>query len=407
MLHVRSTVRLEQDDRIRINASDESTAPIKALRLRNAFGKHQGKLAFSGLVGEAWGLAEAPEDAVETLTPRASQFLDAVAVAGNACVDEPARLLVYAPPTDDDVGRFLEQRPCDPWSPAAKVRSVGMRDLRTVIEGIDGHPDSDRIHRAIAHYADALRHLDPLNRLRSGEHLWMACENLGQVILRRRCREVSLPCEPSSALGESKHKLAVDAGFNPVGDSRQHLNDFDAQLRVDEIFAGDRKTYRLLKKASDGLEHGYASFGEAQSLAEASADAAFGLVRSSVLREIGVDGKSALNGGRYEHPLAGWQPVHNVTGTYTASEPEAEWPHFYGANLTPEIQTIEDLDDDTRNVTFEVNASGGSLLAGQTLSIETTSWTIAGTPGDRLDRVDGPTVQIRRGTGSSSKPEED
>ena len=185
MLHARSSARLTGDERVQVNASTASTAPVKAVRVRNAFSPFDGKLVFTGLIGEAWGSAHEPEDAVEKLASLAGSYLQAAALGANACVDTPTRLLVYGPPTAERVGRFVEQRPCDPWSPAAKVRPIGGADLSTVIDTLDKHVENDRLARAVMHYGEALERLDPFNRLMSAQHLWIACENLGQAVLRR------------------------------------------------------------------------------------------------------------------------------------------------------------------------------------------------------------------------------
>jgi hypothetical protein len=74
---------------------------------------------------------------------------------------------------------------------------------------------------------------------------------------------------------------------------------------VDLIFDGDRQLYGDLRTASDLFEHGYASFGEVQAAAHASADKAFGCVRRAILREIGVDAASPVLSPRYAEPLDG------------------------------------------------------------------------------------------------------
>src|SRR5439155_3629610 len=111
-----------------------------------------------------------------------------------------------------------------------------------LFNGIDEHPDDERLHRAMAHYREALGSLDPLNRVMAAEFLFMACENLGHVILRRLYREAGLP-----DTGASKHQLAVSAGFRPVNErSRVHLNNFEAHLRSQYIFGGDKTLYDQL-----------------------------------------------------------------------------------------------------------------------------------------------------------------
>jgi hypothetical protein len=48
-----------------------------------------------------------------------------------------------------------------------------------MVSALEGHPDKNRVHRAMAHFREAARAMVPLNQVMSAEHLFMACENLG------------------------------------------------------------------------------------------------------------------------------------------------------------------------------------------------------------------------------------
>jgi hypothetical protein len=395
ILQARSTVRLKDDEILHIEASPQSTVPLVGIRLRNRLSNLDGKVLVTGLIAEARGMAEDATGAVAFLAPHAAPYLQLAATGANGAVDEPKGLLVYAPPSADDLGRFLEQRPCSPSFPAAIMRSVGTAELGPLIGHLLRHPDEERIHRSMAHYRQALNALDPFNQVMSAEHLYMAVENLGQVVFRRLCREAGMAVsEVRVQMGANKHHLAVAAGFIPVGTSREHLYNFDAHVRVDHIFDGDRKLYKDLQETSDAFEHGYGSFGEVQAGALSSVDRAFGCVRRAILREIGVTGGSALLGTKFEHPLGGWQPTLEVAGTFISDRDE-EWPHFYGTSLFPEIVAIEDIDDDQRRVTFKATATGESLLEGQQLTVESTRWSVAVKP-DRNVEVGESDVVLTR-----------
>jgi hypothetical protein len=205
-----------------------------------------------------------------------------------------------------------------------------------------------------------------------------------QAILRRLYREAELPDS-----GESKHTLALAAGFNPPNaTSRAHLNEFDSHVRVTHIFDGDDETYKQLKFASDHFEHGSRGFDRVQDAAEVAADKAFGYVRRAILREIGVAGTSGLLTEKYDEPQAGWQPVFQVTGRYTSTRSD-DWPFFYGLSSFPEISDIVDLDDDQkRTVTYKVTENGAALLAGQTVTPESTIWVNPFTADRQIERGD-------------------
>jgi len=228
----------------------------------------------------------------------------------------------------------------------------------------------------MAHYGQALRELDPFNRLRCAESLFIACENLARVVLRRLCREAGLPDN-----GESKHKLALAAGFKPPNEcSRQHLSNFDSYVRARYIFDDQQETYKNLLFASDHFEHGSRGFDEIRAAADASADKAFGFIRRAILREIGVPNDSPLvTEEKYQHPLAGWPPALEVSGSYESGRDD-DWPNFYGVSVFPEILDIGDLDDDRRNVTLRFTGSGAALLNRQEVTIEKSFWAIPSSP---------------------------
>jgi len=390
MLRARSTIRLRDDPHVVINPGPDSTGPVLGVRVRNAFSKvNDERLLVIGLFVEARGTATSPDSAVEQLAGWALSHLQVITTAGNGAIDEPADLVVYAPPTHERSGRFLERRSCGPKDPAVVVRSVAAADLLTVLHGLEGHVDEQRLHRAMAHYRHALGELDSFNRVACAESLFMACENLGHVVLRRLYREAGLLDN-----GGSKHKLAVAAGFNPPNErSNQHLSDFDSYVRAHYIFDDEKEVYDRLKFASDHFEHGSRRFDEIQAAADASVDKAFGHVRRAILREIGVPGESPLvTEEKYQHPLAGWQPALQVGGSYT-SDRDDDWPSFYGVSLFPEILDIEDLDDDQRRkVTLRFIGSGAALLDGQEVALESSLWAMPLSPDRKAEQPGEPKV---------------
>lgn len=246
----------------------------------------------------------------------------------------------------------------------------------------------------MAHFGHALGVLDPFNRVECAESLFMACENLCQVILRRLYRDAGLPDS-----GQSKHTLAVAAGFTPVNaQSRQHLSNFDSYVRMHHIFEDDKEVCNNLRFASDHFEHGSRSFDKIQAAAHASADKSFDYVRRAILREIGLPADSPLVTGRkYLEPQPGWQPALQVTGSYT-SDRDDDWPYFYGLSLYPEIVAIVDLDDDQkRNLTLKVSGSGAALLDGQSLTPESFLWATPLTSDRKAEQVGDPDVQFTKG----------
>lgn len=151
MLRAKSTIRLRDDPHVVINPAPGSTGPVLGVRVRNAFSKvDDDRLLVIGLFVEARGTAASPDSAVEQLTGWALSHLQVIATAGNGAIDEPADLVVYAPPAAKRPGRFLERRSCGPQDPAVVVRSIGAADLLTVLHGLHEHVDEQRLQRAMA-----------------------------------------------------------------------------------------------------------------------------------------------------------------------------------------------------------------------------------------------------------------
>src|SRR4051794_3362618 len=185
---------------------------VFAVLWRNAFAEVGGGLIFRGLIAEPRGLAKDPADAVALLSPLAAPHLQVVATAANAAVDEPSRMLIYAPPTADEPGRFLEQRSVGEPLPATTVRAIRVSDLGAVHQGLEDHSDKPSLHLSRAHYRQAVRLLDPFTRVMTPQPLWMAWETLGQVFSRRLCKEPDRPVRDApSRMGKHNHQLAVAA----------------------------------------------------------------------------------------------------------------------------------------------------------------------------------------------------
>jgi hypothetical protein len=373
---VKSAVRLKEDKPLNIIATPESTVPLSSVRIRNHVVMNTDNKPFvNGLTVEAAGSFNNKEDAVATLGNIALSYFHIVALAANSAIDEQVNLLVYAPPSAGEEGKFASQHPCDLKSPTCIVRQIGGGDLMTVIEAVNLHIRKDRLHRAMAHYSAALLHIAPLNRVLAAESLFIACENLNRVIYQRLLKEAQL-----EDIKGSKHILAVKNGFNPPSaKSNKHLYNFDSWIRETYIFKGDIECYKKLKEASDDFEHGISDFGKIIKNADSVTDLAFGYIRQSILTELGLSTTSELLDKRFDKPLANYSPLVQVEGTYkdpttlsgpglTAEGLNDEWPQFAGVNLFPQISVIDDLPDGTRKVNVTATINGNSLLPEQKVS---------------------------------------
>lgn len=403
----RAAFRFDENQRISIRASTQTTIPLTGVRMRNnncwASEDHSPNAAqfVGGFVAEAAGNFATSNEAVEFLANFVSPYFQVMAVATNAAIDEPEDLVAYAVPLPDSKGEFVIQRHSQARAPAARVRKIAAGDAIEIFKHLLGHASETMLHRAMSHYRVALGHLDPLNRVLSAESLWMTVENLHHVILDRLRAERSLPLTKAG-----KHKLAIELGFEPrklqnssllirclmrfgLLDAKDlkwdssHLNELDRHIRLKIIFSGDRDCYQKLKDMSDGFEHGYMDFGDVK-LKSKVADKAFTHIRRAILKEIGIEQDSALFSERFDDPLGVWRPIFQATGVYTDTAAESkpvspehyndDWPDPPGLSLVPLMEAVIDREDGTRDVTLRVNGKANALTETQTATITETQW---------------------------------
>jgi hypothetical protein len=167
---------------------------------------------------------------------------------------------------------------------------------------LEQHPKEARLLRAAANYGESLRRTEPASSVHALMHLWIAVENLTVAIVDRLKREHDV---------RRLADLGAVLGLKPApGKDYIDERDIHGFVRRRDVFAGDDSTHAALRKASDGIEHGFLSFGDARDLVADIFDTAATAIRRSFLRESGLpDGDvEALTTGVYTRPLALWRP---------------------------------------------------------------------------------------------------
>ena len=180
------------------------------------------------------------------------------------------------------------------------------------VSAVDSHPDTHRLRLAITNYTESLTRLHPDVGVAAGLHLYIAVENLTDVIAHRIQRERDLA---------GRSELAAELGLRPrAGEAFVRDGEIRGCLRRDYIFDSNAEAYRKMKRLSDGIEHGFMDFAEARELAEEWFLPAAAQVRRSIFRESGLDAASAteLLTGVYERPLALWSVRAVATGILRA-----------------------------------------------------------------------------------------
>lgn len=121
-----------------------------------------------------------------------------------------------------------------------------------------------RITRAITQYSDALQYWKPGGELYALAHLYMGVEAITAAAISAEVRKRGLPNKRALeqiALRTSRPplRLRIARWIYPRAGGQTQSALLDIWARREIIFRGDDETYRVAKRASDGLEHGFES----------------------------------------------------------------------------------------------------------------------------------------------------
>ncbi|HUR62424.1 MAG TPA: hypothetical protein VM286_08700 [Candidatus Thermoplasmatota archaeon] len=325
-VRTRSSVRLANNEPLML--STHGKGGIDGFKIRNTHGLDlQGRPVVVDLVCEGVGQFETMEKAVEVLSWHAFRFFPLIALAANATVDEAMDLEAYKlPHNESELAPFYIRRHSHPREPNVAVRDLRWQDLAALIGAVNSHPREDRLERAVGHYQLALSFLDGTGYVLAAEHLYIAVENLTQVIVERLARAAGIKDEKPTTL------LAKQAGLG--------VRQFQNKVRIEHIFEGDFACFDSLVEASDKLEHGYGSFYEVRERATRAAMPAFVFIRRAILRELGIAAESNLLSGAYSTPVPAWRPNVELFGRVGGSGlPTSEAFSKNVAETWPWVQT--------------------------------------------------------------------
>jgi hypothetical protein len=219
------------------------------------------------LYAEVSGPAESLEDAIRRFPNAVRSLTPIFDVALNASVDDLELHIGFDATPSRDEREFFQNFLREPPPTPRQVRPAHAAFLSQVTEAIAKHPDNVRIHRAAAHYQQALRFWSHGDETRAVGQLWMGFEALTPVAKRQ---EMSRTGTTTSA--DLASAINVE------------LKDLDATLRRTILFEGDEKAYSTTKKASDGFEHGFIPLDELRVLARSTRDIAATHLRRAVIR---------------------------------------------------------------------------------------------------------------------------
>jgi hypothetical protein len=298
-----SAACLPPDTILSLHPGPGSTEPIEFINYETDYSD----VAAGELVSHVRGHSPDLDSAGIALRNAAVRNLQILAVAANAAILAPHLLLIYEPRAG---GRFRLFRTLG-WDPQGARRIVDVDRTGTLVQAFDRHPKQDRLLRAAENYGESLKRIHPASPMEAAIHLWIAVENLTEVVADR-------------LKGEYGAATLVDVGVELGLKPEKPGQDLDprsvrGEIRRRAIFDGDNKTYKALREASDGIEHGYLSFGEARDRVDQIFEPAASAIRRSILRESGLpaDDVDALLGGVFTRPLPLWRPVLVADGSFS------------------------------------------------------------------------------------------
>ena len=183
------------------------------------------------LYAEVSGPAESLEDAIRRFPNAVRSLTPIFDVALNASVDDLDLHLGFDATPGRDEREFFQNFLLEAPPTPRQVRPGNTRLLSHLTEAIALHADNVRIHRAAAHYQQALRFWSYGDETRAVGQLWMGFEALTPVAKRQ---ELSRTGTTTSA--------------NLAGALNVEVKDLDATLRRTVLFGGDERARRRRRR---------------------------------------------------------------------------------------------------------------------------------------------------------------
>ena len=283
------------------------------------------------LYAEVSGPAQSLEDAIRRFPNAVRSLTPIFDVALNASVDDLDLHLGFdATPGRAEREYFQNFLREDPPTPR-QVRPVQSGLLSQLTEAIARHPDNVRIHRAAAHYQQALRFWSYGDETRAVGQLWMGFEALTPVAKRQEMGRTG---------------ATTPAGL--AASLNVELNELDPTLRRTVLFGGDGQAYNTTKRASDGFEHGFIPLDELRVLARGTRDSSAAHLRRAIIRLSGVPEITAseMLGDPYGTPIIGFPITKYLRGRLKGSgDPAAPGQRYPSVTWRADIEHFRRRDD--------------------------------------------------------------
>jgi hypothetical protein len=290
--------------------------------------------------GDLWldARGSAPDlfEALSRFSNAGREIASVVALCANAAIAPIEPELIYDSRPGLAERDFFQRFVPDERLTAPSSRFVHIPATREVLAALAGHPDRERIMRALGQYSLALEHWTPGSELLTIGHLFMGAEALKTSCWRHAVR----------IAGKTPEALAREWGYDPA--RRMSVEAFlDEQARVRLVFDGDHDCHRKARHTSDAFEHGFSNpgslFGPAGQVLVATA----GQIRRAVLSllQVSADACTVLENERYRRPRGLPKLDTYFHGTLLNAENEAglaapgnEYPMFRWSTELKELR---------------------------------------------------------------------
>ena len=185
------------------------------------------------LLGHLWidarGHANGIEDAVSRFGGAVDSIVPLIAFCSNAAIADMEPELAFNNTLNLSKREFFQQFVPQERPLIHAGRKIDVPIVEAFVGALEGHPEKDRIARAISHYRLALRHWRWGHEVMATAHLYIGMETLTKCVVRTRYD------------GLSEAETAFRLGIDPtkLGPCQRLHSEIEAAVRRQILFQGD------------------------------------------------------------------------------------------------------------------------------------------------------------------------
>ena len=352
-----SAVRVRPDESIMLNFTDADVVTQVVVRTRYE------PVASGVIPRELWveivTSGQDLTDAIDKAHQRAASVVAILSLIVNAGTDNLVLDRAFHASPERDDHEYLQNMILDETGLPKASRIVTDRFPPKILTALSTHARQDRLLRAIGQYELALRHWVPGHETLALAYLYMAMETLTPVAtdaaLAAHGGNRSALCKAWNVLPKTCPKCGEVTG----------IGNLDAEVRRRVLFEGNDALYKDAKRASDGFEHGFASFDDVHSSSLTHRNELGRLVRTAIIDALSLEpeDRDKLLGEPLSIPLPAVRIAKYVRATLMG-EPTIwamEGEAYPGFRLESSITAVET--DAVGRVTMQPSESLTPLLA--------------------------------------------